>query len=159
MCKACTSNYQHFLPQDRSPKNLILHGKHWYSNYRNYHEYFSKFIVDYVDSLFKTLEQALIEGNLETSRNELKEMTPPPISASFDKQSKEEAVKKHQTRKTMVTKEVLPTPLPGKNISIALFQLCFWLSEKMKHGKVTFLFLYFPIAPLKTNIYTETCFK
>lgn len=89
-------------------------------NYRDCHLAFSTSILDYVDSLYKTLEQALIGGNLETSRNELKEMTPPPISASFDKQNKEEAVKKHQNRKTMVTKEVLPTPLPGKNILLAV---------------------------------------
>ena len=116
-------------------QNLIFHGKHWYSHYRNYYQCFSKFILDYVDSLYKTLEQALIEGNLVTSRNEVKEMTPPPISASFEKQNKEEAVKKHETRKTMVTKEVLPTPLPGRSISNCPISVVFLVFGKNKVWK------------------------
>jgi len=58
-------------------------------------------LVDYVAEIFKTL--------MSTSRDELKKDVPAPLDSILEKESREEAVKKHQARKQKETVIVPPT--------------------------------------------------
>ena len=46
---------------------------------------------------------------LKSGKEELKALTAPPLCADFEKESREDAIRKREVRKNMVTEEVPPT--------------------------------------------------
>ena len=56
---------------------------------------------------------SLDEDAIDGAFKELVDMTPTPMSDMFEKQSRDEALKKHEHRKELATKEIPPTA-PGQ---------------------------------------------
>ncbi len=63
-------------------------------------------IIDYVGELFTTTVNSIREQSLEAASIALKEMTPPPLCAALEKESREDALKKREDRKRMGTQNV-----------------------------------------------------
>lgn len=66
------------------------------------------FSVDYVDEIFKTL-MTTSRDTLRLVADELKQDVPAPLHSMLEKESREDAVKKHQARKQKETVIVPPT--------------------------------------------------
>eukprot|EP00112_Aurelia_sp_Birch-Aquarium-sp1_P012751 Seg2686.5 transcript_id=Seg2686.5/GoldUCD/mRNA.D3Y31 product="hypothetical protein" protein_id=Seg2686.5/GoldUCD/D3Y31 len=64
---------------------------------------------EYVEELFLTTLDSINDGLLDSALVELKEATPPPLCADFDKENRNDAIRKREERKQMVTEEVPAT--------------------------------------------------
>ena len=65
--------------------------------------------LEYVDELFMTTADSILNQNLEEAIVELREKTPPPLCADFEKETREDAIKKRSDRMAMSTLDVPPT--------------------------------------------------
>ena len=66
------------------------------------------FLLEYVDQLFTTTADSMLSKNLEEAIAELQEKTPPPLTADFEKETRDDAIKKRNERIAMSTLEVPP---------------------------------------------------
>lgn len=87
----------------------------------------------------KSIEQKL----LHEAKEKLKEMTPSPMNTMLQKQSKQDAIKKHIERKQMKAVDVPPTT-PGNALIVGVSCLTF------------FIFLYF-ISNFFLSLYIQWC--
>ena len=62
-----------------------------------------------MEELFATTMDSINEGLLDAALVELKEATPPPLCADFDKENREDAIRKREEQRQMVTQEVPAT--------------------------------------------------
>ena len=62
-----------------------------------------------MEELFATTMESINEGLLDAAVTELKEATPPPLCSDFDKEIREDAIRKREERRHMVTEEVPAT--------------------------------------------------
>ena len=67
------------------------------------------FLVEYVEQLFTTTAKSMLSQNLEEKIAELQEKTSPPLTADFEKETRDDAIKKRNERIAMFTLEVPPT--------------------------------------------------
>ena len=80
------------------------------------------FLIDYVeDMIYQTMVDAFGSKKLEDAIDELKEQTPSPMNTMLNKQSREEAIQKRNTRDRMQLVDVPPTN-PGI-LKIVIIQL------------------------------------
>ena len=68
--------------------------------------------VDYVEEIYQKL-LSLDEDAIDGAFKELVDTTPTPMSDMFEKQSRDEALEKHEHRKELATKDIPPTA-PGQ---------------------------------------------
>ena len=66
-----------------------------------------------MDQLFATVEDSILHGKLEKAMVELQAATPPPLCANFEKETRDQAIKKRNERRKMSTQEV-PATCTGK---------------------------------------------
>jgi FtsZ-binding cell division protein ZapB len=67
------------------------------------------FLIDYVEDIYQTMVDAIGSKKLEDAIDELKEQTPSPMNTMLNKQSREEAIQKRNTRDRMQLVDVPPT--------------------------------------------------
>ena len=65
--------------------------------------------LGYVEDIYQVILCAIQAGKLKSARNDLKEMTPLPMSTRLVKQSKSEVILKKVQRKGMSIVDVPPT--------------------------------------------------
>ncbi|CAB4031651.1 Hypothetical predicted protein [Paramuricea clavata] len=68
---------------------------------------------DYVDEIYDTMVDAIVNKKLENEVKEIKKETPLPMNTMLDKQPHSEAIKKKQSRESMPIVDVPPTN-PGR---------------------------------------------
>ena len=66
-------------------------------------------LTDYVEDIYQTMIEAIRSKQLGDAIDELKEQTPSPMNTMLNKQSKEEAIQKRNTRDRMLLVDVPPT--------------------------------------------------
>ncbi|XP_065067852.1 uncharacterized protein LOC135693332 [Rhopilema esculentum] len=64
---------------------------------------------DYVDEIYKFMEESVINESLPVVLSELIESTPCPMNTMLDKQDKAASIAKHIARKSMITEAVPST--------------------------------------------------
>ena len=67
------------------------------------------YLVFLVEQLFTTTAKSMLSQNLEEKIAELQEKTSPPLTADFEKETRDDAIKKSNERIAMFTLEVPPT--------------------------------------------------
>ena len=72
-------------------------------------KYSRYFVLEYVEELFATTTDSINEGLLDAALVDLKEATPPPLCADFNKEDREDATRKREERRQMVTQDVPAT--------------------------------------------------
>eukprot|EP00795_Rhopilema_esculentum_P009800 gene9800-18361_t len=107
-CVGC----EHLSSENNHLKNLWIDAKHKLAAERNEISKLQR-KLEYVEGLFATTMKSINEGLLTVAMKKLKEATPPPLCAGFDKKNREEAIEKQEQRKRMVTQEV-PATSSGK---------------------------------------------
>jgi len=60
--------------------------------------------------------KALQDKSIDGAKTELNDMTPPPMNSVLEKQSREDAIRKKDERRSMVVEAVQPSN-PGRNMS------------------------------------------
>ncbi|CAB3995098.1 Hypothetical predicted protein [Paramuricea clavata] len=73
---------------------------------------------DYVDEIYETMIDAILNKKLKKAIKELKDLTPPPMNKMLDQQPHTEAIKKKKRRESMPIVDVPPTnPVPAVVVS------------------------------------------
>lgn len=100
------------------------------------------FVSEYVEELFVTTLDSINDGLLDSALVELKEATPPPLCADFDKENRNDAIRKREERKQMVTEEV-PATSSGKDTNAKSGKYCHTeqkvVKMKVKNPKIPYL--------------------
>ena len=76
---------------------------------KNHIKYFVYFGIDYVEDIYQTMVQAIGSKQLDDAMDELKKQTPSPMNTRLNKQSREEAIPKRNTKDKMQLVDVPPT--------------------------------------------------
>ena len=76
---------------------------------------YATLFLDYVEEIFQTFLKAT-KAELKEAAQKLNDKSPAPVNEMLQKQPREEALKKREERRKMVTKDVPPTT-PGMNIN------------------------------------------
>lgn len=77
--------------------------------------------IDYVDEIFNTIVKTVeYDQLLVSSKEELANLTPPPLSDEHGKEDKEAAIAKWKARQEKVTENVPPTTPPGTVYTVLL---------------------------------------
>ena len=84
----------------------------------NHIKYFVYFTIDYVEDIYQTMVEAIGSKQLDEPMDELKKQTLSPMNTMLNKQPREEAIRKRNTRDKTQLVDVPPTN-PG-TISIQL---------------------------------------
>ena len=66
-------------------------------------------LTDYVEDIYQTMIEAIRSKQLGDAIDELNEQTPSPMNTMLNKQSKEEAIQKRNTKDRMQHVDVPPT--------------------------------------------------
>jgi hypothetical protein len=68
-----------------------------------------KYIAGYVEEIFQTYITASSNKTLEKARKKLEGMAPDHMNTMFEKQPRDEAIRKQKKRKSFVVEDVPPT--------------------------------------------------
>ncbi len=75
-----------------------------------------KIFSDYIDQIYETMVAESSANTLEEHKNTLRDMTPAPLSSSFEfKETHADAIQKRDERKKKIVHDVPPTN-PGNDI-------------------------------------------